>query len=148
MTWDSIKKYLVIIVVIVVVEAIRLFTGLPITPVDVLLTPASIFLMALGIRYLIFTKQKRVDDDAPYMSQSIWQLSGNLIVLIGLIMLGLWCVYDGLQDPLEFFTSVKGSGHGYTLVCLGSLLVGYGLYFSYKLLIRIKNLWFQFGRGR
>ncbi|OMH39421.1 hypothetical protein [Motiliproteus sp. MSK22-1] len=147
MSWEFIKKLLVVIAVIIAVEVFRFFTGFPMTLIDILFTPFSVFLMILGIKQLVSTNKKKRDGDAPYMSHSVLQLSGTLIVFLAVTMLGLWCLSAGLQDPLGFFTGVKGAMHGYTLMCLGSLMVSYSLYFSYRLLVRIKDQSLRARRG-
>jgi len=48
-----------------------------------------------------------------------------------MILLGAWCFWEGSHHPFQFYTGVKGSGHGYTLAAVGLATILMGMIESY-----------------
>ena len=124
-------KYVLIIAVIMVSEAVRRFYGIPVTILDILLFPVFLLFIVRGVKSLAFHRKSRAYDQTKESSTKL--LVFSLIVgLFIMIPLGVFSLWHGIKDPLRFFSGVKGSVHGYTLVELGVFITGAGGYIILK----------------
>lgn len=137
MNQSSLKNILSVIITITTIEALSYYTGLPFTVIDVILIPMSALLIAFGAKSLFI----RVDNNEKTykFNHTLFQLISYLLMAIFIFTLGLWSVITGWKEPLALYTGVKGSAHGYTLICLGLLLSGYSAYFTLNLISNIRE---------
>ena len=52
----------------------------------------------------------------------------------------VWLTWLGVQDPLHFFSSVKGAAHGYTLIQIGGVTALYSMSGALIFLFRLIRL--------
>ncbi|MCG8549198.1 MAG: hypothetical protein MI799_02210, partial [Desulfobacterales bacterium] len=108
-----------------ILEFIRKRYLVPVTIMDILLFPLSVLIIVYSLKQLVFRKNKEtyshsVDDSKLKL---ILYLCFSLIVLAPL---GLFTLWMGIQEPLGFFSGIKGPAHGYTLIPLGIVITGLG----------------------
>ena len=139
MSWEKIKTSIIIIFAILISEGIRLYTGLPITLID-LGTPPVTCMLIYCIRFYKFPFSKTYKDKSSHQSQSAWQLIGFLVFTVILAIMGVWLTWLGVQDPLHFFSSVKGAAHGYTLIQIGGVTALYSMSGALIFLFRLIRL--------
>ena len=137
MNWSSIKTGIAIFFIILISELIRIYTGLPITIVDIGVLPITC-LLVYYIQFYSFPFSKNFKDKNNQQQLSSWQLLGFLLFSVVMAIMGTWSAWIGIEEPLHYFSSVKGGAHGYTLIQLGSIIaiysVGGGLVFLYRLI--------------
>ena len=120
MDWDSAKQILIVLIAIVSVELFRLYTGLPLTIIDITLIPLSSVFLIPSIQYILPRKKKKVDKT---VEQPYKQLILSLVTILLLFPLAVWLAITGWQEPFRLFNGVKGGAHGYTLLYLGLIMV-------------------------
>ena len=126
----KIIKYSIYIIaclsVLILIESLLQMTGLPITVSDLTFTPGSIIII-----YFIFQLIRKNKDEkyayVPPESVSLLKLNGVVLAFIFMTALGAWCLWEGVHNPLKFYSGVKGSGHGYTLALVGMLTSIFGV---------------------
>ena len=118
MSTSRVKEIITIIVIIVASETLRIYSGLPITILDIILLPISFLLIYWGVLYFASLGKKKDSSDEKVM-QSIWRLLGSLILFIILVPLCFWLTTEGWKEPFTLFSGVKGSVHGYSVVHIG-----------------------------
>ncbi len=126
MSWEKIKTGIIIVLAIFISEGIRLYTGLPITIIDIGILPITCLL----IYYMRFYKSpfsKSYKDMTTHQPQSAWQLIGFLVFTIMLAIMGAWIAWLGVQEPFKYFSGIKGAAHGYTLIQVGSMTTLYSM---------------------
>jgi len=137
MSWSKIKTGIIILLIILISEWIRLYTGVPITIIDIGILPVTCLLIYY-IRFYTFPFSKKYTDKNSQQSLNILQLYEFFIFTVMLAILGSWITWLGIQSPLYYFSSVKGGAHGYTLIQLGSITtiysVGIAIIFLYRLI--------------
>ncbi|EIA5326263.1 hypothetical protein K7L04_004711, partial [Vibrio parahaemolyticus] len=79
-------------------------------------------------------------DTDNHQQQTPLQLIGFLIFTITLAAMGGWITWLGIQAPLQYFSSVKGAAHGYTLIQLGGLTALYSMWGALVFLFRLVSL--------
>ena len=131
------KHILTVLILIVSVESLSYFTGLPFTTGDVILFPLSVIIIVLGIKSLFASEKKKLETYGP--KSTLMRLVGSFVVVVLALFLGLWSLYEGGRNPLALYTSVKGAVHGYTLLSLGLLISGYSVYFMSRFALKIKE---------
>jgi hypothetical protein len=130
---------LLVIALIVTIEALRYFTGLPITVIDLLMFPASIILIALSLKSLLFHRTTSIEIVRQQNKPSLYSLMLRFFTAIAGLLLGLWSLYEGANNPLLLYTGVKGAAHGYTLFTLGLLVFGFSGYLIYITIIDFRK---------
>ena len=121
----SLSKFLLWIFIacfVLLIEYIRVTFNTPITTTDLIFTPACIigyFFIIPVIRSDIKNRPK--DFQPPRIT---------FVKYIGLIAacsffsaISLWGVIEGWKAPLEYFSGVRGSGHGYTLAIISTAIL-------------------------
>ncbi len=136
---NGIKTGIIVVLVILISEGIRLYTGLPITIIDIGILPITCLLIYY-IRFYKFPFSKKYYDKNTQQPQSGWQLIGFLVFTIMLAIIGAWIAWLGIQGPLHYFSSVKGAAHGYTLIQVGSVITIYSLGGALIFLFRLIRL--------
>lgn len=137
MSWVKVKRFIGIILIIIIFETIRLYTGIPITIVDIIIFPITCVLIYCLKFYTSPFSDDGINTPPPL---NAWQLIGFMLFSILLIIMGIWLSYLGIQDPLHYFSSNKGGGHGYTLVQLGVIVSLYSIWFCLKFIYRLVKL--------
>ena len=105
---------LLVIALIVSVDAVSRFTGLPFTVGDVLLLPLLLVAVLFSVQSLLARKKKKPEADEPELT--LMKLFGSLVGVFLALLLGLWSLYEGVRNPFLLYTGVKGAVHGYTLL--------------------------------
>ncbi|PMO48826.1 hypothetical protein BCT11_04430 [Vibrio sp. 10N.222.52.B12] len=139
MSWAKLKTGIIIVLVILISEAIRLYTGLPITIIDIGVLPITCLLIYC-MKYYRFPFSKTYKDTDNLQQQTLLQLIGFLLFTIILAAMASWIAWLGIQAPLKYFSSVKGSAHGYTLIQIGGLTALYSMWGALVFLFRLVNL--------
>ena len=120
-----------VVAVMVTITVLAKKYGLPLTALDLIITPLSI--------YLLFIALTKFGGAAEYVNiDSIIGLStvkfvGLCLFGLVLILLSFFCVYLGYVEPLVLHTGVKGSSYGYTLMLLGVVGIVYSCFGLYLL---------------
>lgn len=131
------KPVVVFFVSVVLFVFLLILVSVPFTLLDVLLTPASILLILLGLKSLIggkkLSKKDVINDDLSTV-QCCYYIFFSLLTFI----LGIWCVVSGWESLLLLFSGIKGSAHGYTVLSLGLLIAGYSLFCAYQYILVIR----------
>lgn len=119
--------YIVIVITLIIfVESLLQMTGLPITVFDLTLAPGSLIIFYFIFQLIRKNKNEKYNYTAPEPS-SLLKLNAALLTFILMIALGAWCLWEGIHNPLKFYSGVKGSGHGYTLALVGLLTTLFGI---------------------
>ena len=139
MSWAKLKTGIIIFLVILISEAIRLYTGLPITIIDIGVLPITCLLIYC-MKYYRFPFSKTYKDTDNLQQQTLFQLIGFLLFTIILAAMGSWLAWLGIQAPLKYFSSVKGAAHGYTLIQIGGLTALYSIWGALVFLFRLVKL--------
>ena len=134
MKWNYIKNILTASVLIITVEVLRYYTGLPFTIIDIIIFPFSIILLLFGVKTLLSPAQQNPESKAVKLTAI--KLFGVFIVAILFFLLGAWAIYEGGHNPLTLYSGVKGAAHGYTLLSLGLLISAFSGYYIYLLAIK------------
>ena len=141
MSLDKVKIGISIFLLIFISEVIRVYTGIPVTILDVMLLPITGILIYIGF-YTLLNRKKDKNKNVQ-AAQSIWQLLGGILFITALVPVGVWITWLGAEKPFLLFTGVKGSVHGYTLVYLGAIVavisVVMGYVFIYRLFLLIRK---------
>nr|WP_319395453.1 hypothetical protein [uncultured Desulfobacter sp.] len=129
---NSILFFAFFFIVALILEFIRKRYSVAVTIIDVLLFPLSVLIIFYSAKHLVFKKNKDtyrhpIDDSNLKL---ILYLCFSLIVLTPL---GLFTLWLGIQEPLGFFSGIKGAAHGYTLIPLGIIVTGLGVFMAFKL---------------
>ncbi len=136
MSWAKIQTGIMIVLIILISEGVRLYTGLPITIIDIGIIPVTCLLIYY-IRFYTFPFSKKYTDKNTQQPLNALQLCGFLTFTVMLAIFGGWIASLGIQEPLHYFSSVKGGAHGYTLIQLGAITTiysaGIGIIFLYRL---------------
>ncbi|MCG3737961.1 hypothetical protein EXA20_17035 [Vibrio cincinnatiensis] len=139
MSWAKLKTGIIIVLVILISEAIRLYTGLPITIIDIGVLPITCLLIYC-MKYYKSPFSKTYKDTDNHQQQTPLQLIGFLLFTIILAAMGSWIAWLGIQAPLQYFSSVKGAAHGYTLIQIGGLTALYSMWGVLVFLFRLVSL--------
>lgn len=89
--------------------------GVPITVMDILLTPLSIAIVLYSFSPSFLANRLVKIDAAP---TPLYHSLGMSAVFALIITMAIYLLVLGATDPLLLFTSVKGAAHGYTLASL------------------------------
>ncbi|MCP4024524.1 MAG: hypothetical protein GY729_21980 [Desulfobacteraceae bacterium] len=134
--YQNVIFILTFLAIAAVIELIRQKYGIPITILDLILTPATLVIAFFILRYLI---QKNYEPDNGNLDNL--SLVKRLAVLAGFIILmiplGAWCAFMGAREPLGYFTGVKGAAHGYTVFIVGMAVLAVGFFGVYKVINHI-----------
>lgn len=133
----SIINTLALVLLIIAIESFRHATELPFTVIDILILPLSIISIVFGLKSL-FINRKKTNLPEP-IEQSLLKQSVHIFTAILVLLLGLWALYEGWNNPLLMYTGVKGAAHGYTLLSIGLLLSGYSIYYILKSTISLNK---------
>ncbi|KOO11508.1 hypothetical protein AKJ18_28755, partial [Vibrio xuii] len=106
MGWAKIKTIIIIVLVILVSEGIRIYTGVPITILDVVILPITCSLVYL-MKYYKFPFSKTYKDRQSHQTQNAFQLIGSLVFTAILAVMGTWVAWLGIQAPLQYSSGVK-----------------------------------------
>ncbi len=79
MSWAKLKTGIIIVLVILISEAIRLHTGLPITMIDIRVLPITCLLIYC-MKYYRFPFSKTYKDTDNLQQQTLFQLIGFLLL--------------------------------------------------------------------
>ncbi|KOO01781.1 hypothetical protein AKJ17_18840 [Vibrio nereis] len=139
MGWAKIKTIIIIVLVILVSEGIRIYTGVPITILDVVILPITCSLVYL-MKYYKFPFSKTYKDRQSHQTQNAFQLIGSLVFTAILAVMGTWVAWLGIQAPLQYFSGVKVAAHGYTLIQVGILITLYSIWGALIFLSRLSRL--------
>lgn len=134
MNWDFIKDVLTVLAVLIIVEVLRYYTGLPFTIIDITVFPLSVAMLFFGIMAII-TNKSDVHKTEKTRYSTI-RLSSYFLAAILFFALGLWAIYEGWNNPLELYTGVKGAAHGYTLLSMGLFISAFSVYYIYLLAVK------------
>lgn len=124
--FKSFGYYIVLFVIIFTSEAIRQALDIPVTILDITLTPLAVFILFLFLRTFFIDKKAKKKINA-IESIPLTKSIGMIMSSILLLALGWWGIWAGALEPLKLFTGVKGAGHGYTLVVIGLIIVLMGI---------------------
>lgn len=102
------------------IEVIRVVYKIPITLIDLIFFPASVVICYLIVRWLL---SKKTANSHLAEITTTRLLASFVIFSIIAIPLGGWCIWMGIVRPFEYFSSVRGPAHGYTLGAIGLLLL-------------------------
>ncbi len=134
--YQNIVFILSALVIAAVIELIRRRYGIPITILDLILTPGTLVITFFVLKHLI---QKKYEPDNGNLDNL--SLPKRLAVLSAFIFmmipLGGWCVFMGVREPLGYFTGVKGAAHGYTVFIVGMAVLSVGFFGAYKVVKHI-----------
>ncbi len=133
---SSILFFLLFLAVAFFLEFIRRNYQIPVTILDVLLFPLAILITGYSLKNLIFKRKQKLSN-YPTDDSKLKLVFSLFFCLIVMIPLGLYTAWMGIQEPFEYFSGVKGSAHGYTLVPVGALIAGLGVFVVFKI---IQNL--------
>lgn len=138
-TWVKVKEFITIVIVIVLFETIRHYTGIPLSIMDVIVFPIVCLLIYFMKFYTSpFSDRSTGENYSP--PSSAWQIFGFVLFSIVFLIIGVWVTWIGIQAPLDYFSSVKGGGHGYTLIQLGIIIALYSLWFGLRFTHRLIQL--------
>ena len=137
MSWEKVKTVILIVLIILISEGIRLYTGIPITLIDIIIFPITCVLIYF-IKF--YTSPFSNNSINTQQSTNAWELVGFVFFVILLTIMGVWITWIGIQDPLQYFSSVKGGGHGYTLIQVGAITALYSVWFALKCIYRLIRL--------
>ncbi|MEL0646831.1 hypothetical protein V6248_05300 [Pseudoalteromonas agarivorans] len=141
MSWMKVKVFILIVIIILISEVIRLYTGIPVTIMDIIIFPITCLLVYFMRFYTSPFSDLNADKYAPPPLSAL-QLFGFVLFSIILVIAGVWIAWMGILAPLEYFSSVKGGGHGYSLIQLGVITTIYSLWFGLKFSHRLIQLHF------
>ncbi|EPT9323658.1 hypothetical protein ACVTOI_004568, partial [Vibrio parahaemolyticus] len=139
MSWAKLKTGIIIVLIILISEGVRLYTGLPITIIDIGLLPITCLLIYC-MKYYKSPFSKTYKDMGNHQQQTPLQLIGFLLFAIILAAMGGWITWLGIQAPLQYFPSVKGAAHGYTLIQIGGVTALYSMWGALLFLFRLVSL--------
>lgn len=129
---SSILFFTVFFIVAFILEFIRKRYSVPVTIIDILLFPLSVLIIVYSLKQLVFRRKKDTYNHS--INDSNLKLMLYLCFsLIVLVPLGLFTLWMGIQEPLGFFSGIKGPAHGYTLIPLGIIITGLGVFMAFKL---------------
>jgi len=123
-----------ILTLALLIEFVRVEYKIPATVLDIILFPVMIIMSFIILRALLSKKPIKFEGDRISFKKLF--INFILVTLIAL-PLSCWGILSGLSAPLEFFSGVKGSVHGYTLVTIGVFLLTVWLAFFWEIYIRL-----------
>lgn len=116
---------MVILVIIIMLSLDSLFAWLSIPVVSMDLMLLGLSLVLLIIVFKVRVKFSDLIKVRAAVSLSVWKRLGYIVFLLLLVGTGLYLTLEGIKHPLQLFTGVKGSSHGYTVSVLGVLITFY-----------------------
>ena len=117
------------IVVAMTLEEIRVEYNIPITVIDLIFSPCALIICYFLIKWLVF--KRNIEPYFTTITTKKLLLNFCMLTLLAL-PLGIWSTMAGISAPFEYYTSMKGAAHGYTLASIGFLLLNSWLCLCWK----------------
>jgi len=134
---EKIKDIFLIVCIVgfgVLLNIIRVEYKIPVTIIDIIFFPASIVLSFLILKMVVSKNLIKYKIDQTTVKSSL--ISFFLFTLI-VIPLSSWGILSGISAPFDYFSGIKGSGHGYTLSAIGIFLLILWAVFACEIYIKL-----------
>ncbi len=118
----------------VIIEVIRKTKNIPITILDLMFFPGSIFFTVVFCRSILMGEESMRQYNLVEPISFIKKL-GLFIAALLSIAFGFWMIWIGVHEPLKYFSGVRGAAHGYTMVPVGILIFVFGVFGVIKSII-------------
>lgn len=125
---------IIIIILAIIVDDFRQATHIPVSLLDIVFFPFFVFIIlytlwsVLSARLLNNSRKKprktTSKNPFPCAPLSVPAKCGFLVTALGMLALGIWAMWEGIEEPGKYFTGVRGSLHGYSLVPMGLCIAG------------------------
>jgi hypothetical protein len=123
---DRMSKFLYVsafILAAVLLEYIRRRYGIPVTILDIFLLPLSLIFSSVLLKDFFF-RQNPADQAGLSLRDGVFRA---LVALLLFFPLGAWSLWEGIRNPLDYFSGIKGAAHGYTLIGIGLFCLSLGI---------------------